>query len=152
MKKGDSQLRAEDWAELNARVNLTTALLSHSESDREQFFDEAQRLNARLEERNAELVTRKAELDQRKAELGALNVELKRLSHELSNLQAETERLKGVLQSQAVEIGNVHGELIRSQTEVGRLSEMNAAIVSSTSWKITAPLRHLLNLIRTNQK
>jgi len=107
-------------ARAQARSNLLLALYSHVSHDLEQ---------------------RRAEADRLRLELGALRGEFEQTRGHLVEARAEVER--------------VHGQLNQTLNERDRLAVRSAelqrqydAVVSSTSWRITAPVRALTRVMK----
>ena len=91
--RGSSQINDgsdERWAELSARINLTTALLAHSEADSARQLRDR---DAEIERLNGEVRNRDAEIERLNGEVRKRDAEIERLHGEVRNRDAEIERL-----------------------------------------------------------
>ena len=118
------------------------------EVERKEFLKEKEELIAAGREIEGEKEKLLAENSDIMEEVRACNDELEQIVSEKKILSEETQRVKEELNAARLEIQNVREELSAEQKKVydldarlHSLQEWVDQIVSSTSWKITAPLR-----------
>jgi len=109
-----------ETARAEARANLLLALYSHVSHDLEQT---------------------RAEADHLRLELGAVRGEFDGTRRHLGEARAEVERVHS-------QLNQTMNERDRLALRVAELQQQHDAIVASTSWRITAPIRALTRLMK----
>ncbi|MEO7241638.1 MAG: class I SAM-dependent methyltransferase [Variovorax sp.] len=113
-------------------------------------------LEAAIEDRDAQIRQFYAEIDKRDANILALHEE-RRAAQErfevlVGQLQADIRNLAAQLEAQASEAARLHGQLTRSTATSAERLERIRALESSSSWRVTAPLRKSRSVIRRGQQ
>jgi chromosome segregation ATPase len=140
-----------DTARSEAKANLLLALYSHASHDLELSRAEAEVLRSQLADlrREFEQASRQLgelgetsrQLGEANRQLGQTRLHLGEANRQLGEAHSETER--------------VHRQLHSALSEVDRLTERNAhlerqfnAVLTSTSWRVTAPIRAVARVIK----
>jgi hypothetical protein len=74
--------------------------------------------------------------------------DLERSTHERDSLRGELEQARGDLASGRSELRRLNSELGQSEARATELQQRHAALLDSTSWRVTAPLRALGRLVK----
>jgi septal ring factor EnvC (AmiA/AmiB activator) len=120
MSEPASKTSDRETARASAKANLLLALYSHVSHDLEQTRAEADRL---------------------RLELGAVRGEFDQTRRHLGEARAEVERVHG-------QLNQTTNECDRLAVRIAELQQQLDALVNSTSWRITAPIRALTRVIR----
>jgi hypothetical protein len=108
----------------------------------------AEREAAAMERRESELAQARAEMSKAAEMLETQSREIVRLEGELASARARTAGAEAASDQQSLEVARLNGELIGSREQATRLEADLAvhqrrleAVKSSTSWRVTAPIR-----------
>jgi|GEM_PF-457568 len=134
------QRRREKWVgQLESEISRLQLVMTNQQAELDNKNLELENLQVKLgksveilEDRQSKLENKQAELEHTRSELNNRQVELENTRTEFDSAKAEIEDKKTRLQ--------------RLESDFRRVSELNALIVASSSWKITRPLRALRRL------
>lgn len=120
-----------------------------------QLGTETSRLNAEISRLNDEIANRERGIAYFEGEVARLNGEVINREKGIAHLSGEVVRLNGQISYFEAEVGHLgdeigtlHGEITRLNSEVVWRDERIAALLSSTSWRVTAPLRKTIGMVR----
>ena len=88
------------------------------------------------------------ELAQTKAKANLLVALYAHVVHDLEQSTRERDSLRGELAHGRSELQRLNNELAESAARATELQQRHAALLNSTSWRVTAPLRALGRLVK----
>jgi len=149
----------ESLIQANSELVRLNKMLTQREQELVRGSDELARLNKTLTQREQELVRGSDELARVRGHLlhcreqsALLNEEVARKGEALTKNESETlelsKKLTTELNSLSVSLMLRSEELAQAIRDLDNLKRNNEALRSSTSWRLTAPLRALVNFLR----
>ncbi|MEE3501689.1 FkbM family methyltransferase [Acidiphilium acidophilum] len=138
IRQHEAELRAEQ-----AEIRQHEAELRAEQAEIRHHAVELRAEQAELRQHKAELQAAQAEIRQHEAELRAEQAEIRQHEAELRAEQVEIRRHEAELRAEQVEIRRHEAERRAEQaaSEIAKLSTQISALLSSSSWKLTRPLR-----------
>jgi hypothetical protein len=115
----------------------------------EQRSQEKQQLDRDLEARGAEVGALQKDLEQRGREVETLNRDLAQRSREKQQLDGALDERSRALAAAQQALAAAHEERLRLEAEGESLAARLRQLESSLSWRLTAPLRSLLDRLRS---
>ncbi len=119
-------------ADTQARANLLTALLSHVSSNLDALRSEHDKLKHSLQAISIER-------DYLRADCAAASVAMEQK-------EAELQRIQSQLRISDARIEELNWTVRQIESELGAMRAVCNAMMASTSWRITAPLRWIKNI------
>ena len=152
MSSGQPLPSDREMAKVQAKANLLLALYSHAS-------DELERMRAEVDDLRSH-ATR--DLEGARAEADSLRRKLADVRSELANARGELADARGELADAHREFADARKDLERVQRELGetrhardrsternsRLQQQHDALLASTSWRITAPIRAVARIAK----
>jgi len=135
-------LRSRSLAETQALLFDHTIDKASAQQERTHRFRETAELTRMLEEQAA---SSKREITGLKSELSSSVREIEALKHEVTLLKREVVSLERVQATTESELTTREKALVATQAQLARCNARCEALLSSTSWKLTAPIRKIKN-------
>ena len=125
-----------EWDDAKAEINRLNAHIAWQQGE----WDDAK---AEINRLNAHIAWQQGEWDDAKAEINRLNAHIALQQGEWEDAKAEINRLNAHIAWQQGEWDGGEAELARTHQRLSAADAHIAALLSSTSWRFTAPLRAL---------
>jgi hypothetical protein len=110
----------------------------------ERLYGEVRNRHLELERLHGEIRNRDLEIERQYDEVRNRQLEMERLHGEMRDRDLEIERLSGEVRNRDFGIEHLRGEVRIRDLEIERLTQQYRGIVTSTSWRLTAPARSLV--------
>jgi hypothetical protein len=135
---------AESRKELDTHISALEVMTQREASNRADLADreaEIVKLQDNIHERELSLQTQARTLDRIRTELALREAEIVKLQESIRHHEQAAQALARSLDQQRADNAQLHSHVVRAESE-------NHALLQSTSWRLTAPLRRVSRLLR----